>query len=94
MNARQTQIQDALIDFVSNELLGDRADLELKPEDDLLSSQWVDSLGVMRIVAFLEQRYSVKIPPSDVTIENFVNVKTISAYLETHGNQVEFPADS
>lgn len=77
-----TSVQDALIEFVSKELLNDRPERVLKPDDDLLSSQWVDSLGVMRIVAFLERQYGVKVPPTDVTIENFIDVQTISAYVE------------
>ncbi len=82
MNTPMTSVQDALIEFVSKELLNDRPERVLKPDDDLLSSQWVDSLGVMRIVAFLERQYGVKVPPTDVTIENFIDVQTISAYVE------------
>ncbi len=81
MNTEQIEIQNTLIDFIAKDLLKDRPNLVLKPDDDLLSSQWVDSLGVMRIVAFLEQQYDVTIPPTDITIENFINVKTIVSYL-------------
>ena len=89
MNTEHIEIQNTLIDFIAKDLLKDRPDLVLKPDDDLLSSQWVDSLGVMRIVAFLEQQYAVTIPPTDVTIENFINVRTIVAYLEKRRNSVE-----
>ena len=81
MNTEQIEIQNTLLDFIAKDLLKDRPNLVLKPDDDLLSSQWVDSLGVMRIVAFLEQQYDVTIPPTDITIENFINVKTIVSYL-------------
>ena len=89
MNKEHSEIQNTLIDFIAKDLLKDRPNLELKPDDDLLSSQWVDSLGIMRIVAFLEQQYDVTIPPTDVTIENFINVATIVAYLEKRRNCVE-----
>ncbi len=82
MNKESTEIQNTLIDFIAKDLLKDRPGLVLEPDDDLLSSQWVDSLGVMRIVTFLEQQYRVTIPPTDVTIENFISVATIVAYLE------------
>ena len=93
MSDASSQVQNALIEFVSKQLLNDRSGLALKPEDDLLSSQWVDSLGVMRIVAFLEQQYGVTIPPADVTIENFVNIQTISSYLETRRDPIEPSVD-
>jgi len=79
---QQIEIQNTLIEFISGDLLNDQPGLQLKPEDDLLSSQLVDSLGVMRIVAFLEKHYDVKIPPADVTIENFIDIKTISTYID------------
>lgn len=77
----QNEVQDNLTEFVANELLHDSAVASIQPDDDLLSSQLVDSLGVMRIIAFLEERYQVRIPPADVTIENFIDIRTISAYL-------------
>ncbi len=89
MNKEYIEIQNTLIDFIAKDLLKDRPDLVLNPDDDLLSSQWVDSLGVMRIVAFLEEKYDVTIPPTDVTIENFINVATIVAYLEKRRDCVE-----
>ncbi len=89
MNEEHIEIQNTLINFIATDLLKDRPNLELKPDDDLLSSQWVDSLGVMRIVAFLEQQYDITIPATDVTIENFINVATIVAYLEKRRDCVE-----
>lgn len=77
----ETQIQDSLMTFIAKDLLNDQPGLVLTPDADLLSSQLVDSLGVMRIVDFLEQRFEVKIPPTDVTIEHFIDIRTISAYL-------------
>ncbi|NNM01230.1 MAG: acyl carrier protein [Gammaproteobacteria bacterium] len=78
---QQHEIEQNLIAFITQELLNNRGDLELTPADDLLGTQLVDSLGVMRIVAFLEQSYAVRIPPADVTIENFITVTSISGYL-------------
>lgn len=88
MTAHPTEIQDALIDFVSKQLLNDRPDIQLGPQDDLLSSNLVDSLGVMRIVAFIEQHYGVQVPPTDVTIENFLNIATISTYLQRRQSEI------
>jgi len=91
---QQAEIQQTLIEFISGDLLNDQPGLLLKPEDDLLSSQLVDSLGVMRIVAFLEQQYDVTIPPADVTIENFIDVKTIGSYIERRRSLIGRRADS
>ena len=74
-------IQERLLGFVTSELLNDRDDLVLGPEDDLLSTELVDSLGVMRIVVFIEDTFGVKVMPADVTIENFISISTISVYV-------------
>lgn len=81
----RAEIEQSLISFITEELLDDRDDVSLNAGDDLLTSQLVDSLGVIRIVAFLEKTYSLEIPPADVTIENFIDVTTIGRYLESRG---------
>ena len=65
--------------YVVGELLSGK---DVGDKDDLLLSGLVDSLGVMRLVIYLEQQYSIKIPPEDVVIDNFMNIETISLYLE------------
>ncbi len=69
-----------LIDYIKNELAAN-PDLELSADDDLLNTGLVDSMGVMRLIAFIEEEHSVTIPPQDLTIENFVSVAAITAYL-------------
>ena len=69
----------AIKEYVVGELLSGK---DVGDEDDLLLSGLVDSLGVMRLVNHLEQQYSIKIPPEDVTIEHFMNIEAISLYIE------------
>ena len=42
----------------------------------------VDSIGVMRLVAFIEEESGVKVPPEDVVIEHFENIFAIANYAE------------
>ncbi len=79
-------IENALIDFISTELVGGRRgdqDSKLNSDDDLLTSGLVDSLGVMRLVRFIEERFDMAVPPADLTIENFLDVATITTYITT-----------
>mgnify|MGYP001554403104 CR=1 FL=1 len=69
----------AIKEYVVGELLSGK---DVGDEDDLLLSGLVDSLGVMRLVNHLEQQYSIRIPPEDVTIEHFMNIEAISLYLK------------
>lgn len=69
-------------EFVSTELLSGRTVAE---DDDLLLSGLVDSIGVMRLVAFLEEAAGIRIPPEDVTIEHFMSVAAIARYCASRG---------
>jgi acyl carrier protein len=51
-------------------------------DQDLLLSGLVDSLGVVRMISFIEQTMEVAIPPEDVTLENFQTVDNIVRYLQ------------
>ena len=73
--------EEELLGFISRELLRGRAGEDLQAEDDILGSGLVDSLGVMRIVAFIEERFGITVPPEDVRIEHFLTVRQIATYL-------------
>ena len=73
-----------ILEFVNAELVETAGSVD--GGTDLLAGGLIDSLGVMRLVDFLERDLGAAIPPADVTIENFVSVDRIVAYLETRGN--------
>lgn len=65
--------------YVIDELLGGRA---VADDEDLLLSGLVDSLGVMRLVRHLEQRFAITVPAADVVIEHFETIDAVAAYAE------------
>jgi D-alanine--poly(phosphoribitol) ligase subunit 2 len=68
--------------FIAGELLADRPGGTLADGDDLLLSGLLDSLSVVRLVAFLETDLGVAVPPEDVTLEHFQSIEAIAGYLE------------
>ena len=79
-------MEKILIEFIEKELLGSHSDIGLTPSDDLLGSGMVDSLGIMRLIQFIEVRFELKVPFEDMTIENFMSVGDIERYLEKRKN--------
>lgn len=75
--------QAIIINYIQENLLVGKDAIELAPEDDLLGSGLLDSMGVMRLVGFVEETFNVKIPPEDIVIENFMDVKAITNYLKS-----------
>lgn len=68
-------------DFVS-EMLMDEASRETLTDDLNLLMGGIDSMGIMRLVSFIEEEWQVKVPPEDVTIDNFMNINVIANYIQ------------
>ena len=71
--------QKTLVTYISEDLLNGR--LAIKAEDDLLGENLLDSMGIMWLIAFIEEKFGIKVPLEDVTINNFRTVQTIDAYI-------------
>jgi acyl carrier protein len=81
-----------IIKHIRDSLLTGRGEIALSPEDDLLGSGLLDSMGVMRLVGFVEETFNIKIPPEDIVIENFMDVKAIANYIESQHTNNESTA--
>ena len=71
--------EEQLKAFISKELLNGR--IEVASEDSLLDDDMVDSLGMLRLVTFIEESLETQIPHEDLIIENFHTVAVIVSYL-------------
>lgn len=76
--------QESLIQFISKEILNNGNQIDA--EDNLLMDGMIDSMGMLRLVTFIEEEYNLKIPYEDLTIENFRSVTVISSYLANRRN--------
>ena len=80
--------QEAIKQYLTKELSSDHKNLNLSVDDNLLIGNLVDSLGVMRLVSFVEQRFNIRVPPEDVTIEHFRSIRVIAEYIESRATTV------
>ena len=74
-------------DFIQNEIIQDTMDRPLDDNDQLVESGIVDSLGIMSLLSFLEEKFSIQIPSEDLNPENFASVSTITALVERQRTQ-------
>lgn len=70
-------------DFISKELIRDPALLPLADRASLLDSGILDSLSLLQLVVFLEERFGISVGPADLLPENFDSINNIGAYLRT-----------
>jgi acyl carrier protein len=72
-----------LMDYLTDELLAD-PDLGLDEHEEILTTGRIDSIGVMRLVSFMQDEFSITIPGEDLVLDNFRSIDAIDAYLSTH----------
>jgi acyl carrier protein len=64
-------------------------DLNLKRLDDdepLIESGIIDSLGVLKILAFLDEAFGVDLSSDQIKLENFKSVSSICSLVEKQNN--------
>jgi acyl carrier protein len=72
----------AIREFLVHELLYDKGLSELSADESLLEEGLLDSLGILRTVAFCEEQFGVSIPDAEVLPENLESVRAIAALVE------------
>jgi len=69
-----------LAGYIEKELAKGRK-TKIDYEEDLLSEGIIDSLGILQLVAFIEDEFGVHIEDEDVVLENFQSVSALTNYL-------------
>jgi len=73
----------AVTQFIVDEFVPDIDADELDPDYDLLESGIVDSLGLLTVLAWVEDRFGVEIEVGEIEEDDFRTVGAICALLET-----------
>lgn len=80
-------IKEELCAYISEELLDD--DEPITAEENLLADGTVDSMGMLRLVAHIGEKWNVQVPAEDFVIENFRTVTAIDAYLRARLGSID-----
>jgi 2-hydroxymuconate-semialdehyde hydrolase len=73
---------DALIEFVNRDLLEGRS-RAVDGETPLFEDGLIDSLNILRLIAFVETRRGREVPDREIVMSRFRNLKTIAeSFLE------------
>jgi acyl carrier protein len=77
-------LMEAVInDYISRELVQDAALLPLGNTTPLLETGVLDSLGLLRLVVFVQERFGIVVDDVDLVPEHFDSVDAICAYLRS-----------
>jgi len=73
----QTEIERFILDDL---LSGTRPGLD--PDEPLVSSGTLDSLGTLRLITFLEERFGLQVGDGEVGDDNFGTLRRLHAFVE------------
>lgn len=54
----------------------------LAPDEDLLDLGLIDSLGIMKLIVFIEDSFGVRIEDSEIVPENFQSLSQMARFVE------------
>ncbi len=78
--------QDAVVAEITQivqELARVRRIGEVRPRDNLLAQGVVDSLAIVKLMLFLEQRFPIRISDEDIVPENFRDIESLSRFVHS-----------
>jgi acyl carrier protein len=68
--------------FVRTEIAVGLGKKSLDPDEDLIEKGIIDSLGILKVVLFIEKTFGIEIVDEDVVPENFRSVNTMVKFVE------------
>jgi acyl carrier protein len=75
-------LEEALIKYIQTEV---NPKAKVDAQTDLLAGEVLDSLGILAIIGFVEDRYGFDIEPEEVSLESF---RTVSAIRQLVANKL------
>ena len=69
-------------EFISREMLHDSREAPINDEDQLIESGIIDSLGIMTLLVFLEEKFSLQISGDELLPENFGSITAIADLID------------
>ena len=72
------ELERRIREYVPRELLYDRDASGLKDDDSLLGPGLLDSVAILRLVAWIEEEFGVHVPDEDVVPEHVETVRRLA----------------
>jgi len=80
-----SEFKERLKTFIMTEVNPERQLDALGDDEPLLESAIIDSLGVLKIMAFMDEEFGIDLSAEQIKLENFKDVATICGLVEKSG---------
>lgn len=75
-------VLDSIEKVLLTEIAAGMGKKTLAPDEDLLEQGIIDSLGLMKLIAFMEETFSIKIMDDEIVPENFQSLNSMVTLVE------------
>jgi acyl carrier protein len=72
-------LKRSIVELIEANLAGRASRVQVTETTPLIEAGLIDSIGLMQIVAHIEERTGVHVPDDEITPDNFATVATIDA---------------
>lgn len=76
-----SEIEQSILGYLAEISEGQATGVALTRDTGLLETGFLDSINLVRLIQFLEERFKIQIPDADLGPELFASAATISAYV-------------
>lgn len=77
-------IKEQIREFILQNLAHGKGITQLTDDESLMQNGVVDSLGIFRLVAFLETAFRLRISDEAITHDNFQSIDAVAQFVNAH----------
>jgi acyl carrier protein len=74
-------VEAVLKDYITNEIASTSSHTKIEDDTKLIETGILDSLSILKLVTFIEEKFSLRVVPEDVVEENFETPASIGRYV-------------
>ncbi len=82
----QMTMKDKIKQYIVDEIIIDGSGAELTDKSPLIDSGIISSVGIMALIGFIEESFSIEIGADELIPENFATIETMSELIEQKQN--------
>ena len=77
----QQEIIDRTREYIRENFLYTRPDYHVEPDDHLMGKGIVDSMGMVELIAFLQDTFGIQAADDEITEQNFATLNRIAEFV-------------
>lgn len=75
-------LEQTIKTFIEDNLVRDTRNRTVEYDEQLIDRGVLDSMGLMNLIGFLEEKAGIRVPDDEVLLENFASINAIVATVD------------